>query len=79
MVNIVRPGALPIYQQIFLDVFIPPIGAVLWRFMAGGWASTVQGGKVSEVTRRRQSYEFWVILCLGYAIAFGIAIYGWLT
>jgi len=71
-----RSGALPLYQQILLDVFIPPIGALVWRRMAGGWASGVQGGNVSNKTKRRQSVEFWVLLGLAYMVMFGITIYG---
>jgi hypothetical protein len=75
----VRPGSLPISQLILLDLFIPPIGAVLWRFMAGGWAAGVQGGKASEETRKRQWLEFWVLLGLAYAVMFGFTVYAWLA
>jgi len=76
----VRPGSLPISQIILLDLIVPPIGAILWRFMSGGWAIGVQGGKVSEDTRRRQWFEFWVLLCLAYLLMFGLTIYyAWLA
>ncbi len=66
-------------QLILLDLIVPPIGAILWRLMAGGWAVGVQAGKVSEETRRRQWFEFWVLLGLGYILLFGFTIYAWLT
>lgn len=70
-----RPGALPLSQQILLDICVPPIIAFLWKLMAGGWGSLVQGGKVSEGTSSRQWFEFWVILAMGYALLFGFTIY----
>jgi hypothetical protein len=74
------PGALPISQIILLDLIVPPIGAVIWRLMAGGWAGVVQGDKVSEETRGRQWTEFWAILGTGYFIMFGATIYySWTT
>lgn len=74
-----RPGSLPISQLILLDLIVPPIGAILWRLMAGGWAVGVQGGNVSEETRRRQWFEFFVLLGLAYLLMFGFTIYAWLT
>ncbi len=74
-----RPGALPISQMILLDLIAPPIGAIIWRLMAGGWAGVAQGDEVSEETRGRQWAEFWAILGVGYFIMFGISIYGWLA
>jgi hypothetical protein len=75
----VRPGSLPMPQLILLDLILPPIGTVLWRFMAGGWAASVQGGKASRETRKRQWFEFWVLLGLAYAMMFSFTIYAWLT
>jgi hypothetical protein len=73
---LMRPGALPLFQQTLLDIFIPPIGALVSRLLAGGWASGVQGGNVSNKTKRRQSVEFWVLLGFVYMVMFGITIYG---
>ena len=55
------------WVQLLIVVFLPPLGACLWRLMSRGWAMTVQGGRVSERTRRRQRIEFWVLLCVMYA------------
>ena len=71
-----RSGALPIQQQILVDLIAPPVGALLWRFFAGGWA----GGRAedaSEETRRRRASEFWVVLIVGYFMMFGISLYMW--
>jgi hypothetical protein len=71
-----RPGALPIQQQILVDLITPPVGALLWRFMTrGGAGARVE--ETSEETRRRKSSEFWVVLLLGYALMFGISLYLW--
>jgi hypothetical protein len=74
-----RPGALPLFDQILMDLFIPPLGAAVWAFLVRGWAMTVQGGEVSELTRQRQKKEFWIILIVAYLLMFGITIYGLLT
>jgi hypothetical protein len=71
-----RPGALPIQQQILVDLIAPPMGAILWRFVTGGWAGAQNA---SEETRRRKSTEFWVVLVLGYILMFGISLYTWLV
>lgn len=75
----IRPGALPLYQQILTAVFWPPVGTVVWWLMSRGWALTVQGGTVSERTKRRQKVEVWAVLVLGYVISFGVIIYAYFT
>jgi hypothetical protein len=69
-----RPGALPIQQQILVDLIAPPVGAFLWRLMAAGRAVAP-----SEEAKRRKSNEFWVVLILGYALMFGISLWTWLA
>ena len=71
-----RSGALPLYQQIVLDLLVPPIGSAIWAFVVRGWAGVVQGGTVTERTKQRQKIEFWVILVAAYLLMFGITIYG---
>jgi len=71
----IRHGAAPLYQQILTAVFFPPVGAAIWWLMSRGWAMTVQGGTVSERTRRRQKTEFWVLLLIVYAMYFVMMIY----
>jgi len=72
-----RPGALPISKQILLDLFLPPVGTMVWWFMARGWAGVVQGGKTTETTKQRQKYEFWIILSAAYLLMFGITAYAY--
>lgn len=74
-----RPGALPLYEQILFDVLVPPIGTTIWWLMSRGWVSTVQRGEVSETTKKRQKAEFWIILIVVYILMFGITIYGQFT
>jgi hypothetical protein len=63
-----RPGVLPISQQLLLDLIVPPVIAIVWRFKASGWARSVQGGKVSKETRDRQRMVFLVVLILSYLV-----------
>ena len=72
-------GALPLSQQILLDIVVPPAGTLVWWLMSRGWASAVQGGKVSEATRRRQRRTAIVVLVAVYALMFGITIYAQIT
>jgi hypothetical protein len=75
----VRPGALPNYQIVLIDIFAPLVGAALWWLMARANAGAVQAGRVSNETKDRQRTEFWAILVLGYIVMFGLSIYYWLT
>jgi hypothetical protein len=73
-----RPGSLPIQQQILVDLIAPPVGAFLWRLMTVGRA----GAPVEEAgegARRSKSSEFWVVLLLGYVLMFGISLFTWFT
>ena len=72
-----RPGALPIQQQILVDLIAPPVGALLWKLMARGRA-TAPDEDASETLRRR-SNEFWAVLIVGYLLMFGITLYTWLA
>jgi hypothetical protein len=71
-----RPGALPLSEQIILDIIAPPIITGVWWIMARGWAASVQGGSASETTKKRQKWEFLAILLIIYVLAIGITIYG---
>jgi hypothetical protein len=75
----VRPGALPITQMIALDLLVPPIGTCIWWLMSRGWAGLVQGGTISGRTKKRQKWEFWVVLAGAYLLMFGITLYGYLS
>jgi hypothetical protein len=74
-----RPGASPLWEQLVFGLFGPPIMAVIFRFMARGWAMTLQGGTVSERTKKRQQIEFWGMLIAMYLLVWGMFIYAWLA
>lgn len=65
----------PVWIQLFFITVAPPIMAVLIHFLSRGWAMTVQGGKISERTRKRQRLEFWGVLIFMYLMGFGMIIY----
>jgi hypothetical protein len=67
--------ALPIGQQIVLDIVAPPILTALWWLFSRGWANAVQGGDVSEMTRDRQGKGLWIVLAGLYLIMFGATAY----
>jgi len=69
-------GALPLSQQILLDIFVPPAGTLVWWLMSRVWASAVQGGEVSQTTRKRQKRLAVGLLVAVYVLMFGITIYG---
>jgi hypothetical protein len=72
-----RPGSLPLSTQVLLDLIGPPIGAGLWWLLSRGWAVTVQRGEISERTRRRQVYGFWVVMGVSYVVMIAITAYGY--
>ncbi len=41
-------GALPLSQQILLDIFVPPAGTLVWWLMSRVWASAIQGGEEAK-------------------------------
>jgi len=67
--------ALPMAQQILLDIVAPPILAVIWWLKSRSWAQTVQGENVSERTKARQKKEFWILLAVVYLLMFGTTFY----
>jgi len=79
MMILIHEGALPISQQILLDIFVPPVGTLVWWLMSRVWATAVQGGEVSETTRKRQKKIALALLILVYVLMFSITIYGRLT
>lgn len=74
-----RPGAAPLWEQVAIGILGPPIMAILFRYMARGWAMTVQRGSVSQKTQERQKFEFWAMLIIMYLVVWGTFIYAWLT
>ncbi len=74
-----RPGALPLPQQVLLDLIAPPIVAAAWFVLSRVRAGAIRGGSVTASTKERQKLAFWALLCVGYLVMFGITIYGFLT
>jgi hypothetical protein len=69
-------GTSPLWQQALFFALAPPIMALLIRLLSRGWANAIQGGNVSERTRKRQKLEFWGVLIFMYvmlACIFGYA------
>ena len=58
------------WQSVMFLILFPPIGAILWKLLSRGWATTVQGGRVSEQTRKRQKVLFWFVLGAAYVVQF---------
>jgi hypothetical protein len=71
---ILMTAAGPIPEQIAFVLLLPPIVTLIWWTLARGWAYSVQGSDVSERTKKRQKWEFWVMLILIYGIVIVIAI-----
>ena len=69
------PAAAPIWEQILIAVFGPPVVSILFRWRARGWALTMQGGSVSNRTKQRQNKEFWILLVVLYVLAIGTFAY----
>lgn len=74
-----RPGALPIAQQILLDLIAPPILTIVGGLMPHGWVKAIRRSDVSGSIGRVPWFEFWVILGWWYLVAFGVTAYTWLT
>jgi hypothetical protein len=68
-------SALPLGEYIVLALLAPPIVSCLWFLMSRRRAEAIQGGKVSETTKKRQKIGFFVLLVSSYIIMFGIKIY----
>ena len=66
---------LPIGQQIFLDLIVPPLGTSLWWLLSWGWALTAQGGNISQRTKKWISKGFWIVLALTYVIMFSVTFF----
>lgn len=46
----------------------PPCVACIWWLLSRAWATAVEGGSVSEKTKKRQRKEFWILLTAAYAL-----------
>ena len=54
------------WPNIALLLLFPPLGALVWWLLSRGWAHTTQGDKVSDQTRKRQKWLFWLLLVAAY-------------
>jgi len=66
---------MPLWQQYLLDLIAPPVGASIWWLFSRGTATAIQGGTVSERTRKRERIGFFVVLVLAYLLMFGGTTY----
>lgn len=71
-------SGVPRWEQLIILILGPPIMTILWWFASRGWATAVQGGAVSDKTKRRQKIEFYIVLIAMYAVGFGMVLYAWL-
>lgn len=71
-------SSTPLWEQVVIVFLGPPIMAMIWRVASRGWATVVQGGTTSEKTKRRQKWEFWVLLAAMYLVTLSMAAYAWL-
>jgi len=72
----VRPGALPLYQQILYDIFLPPIGTGICWLMSRGLSNalgTTDSPRIKWFTKRLM----WFALVAAYVIMFSITFYGY--
>ena len=69
-------GALPISQQIILDLVVPPAVTGMWWLLAGGWSGVLGTGN-SEVVKSWRKPALWTVLIVCYVVAFGVTIYGY--
>jgi hypothetical protein len=73
------PDALPLYQQLLLDLIAPPIVAGLWWAFSRAWAIAVQGQPISVKTRTRQARLFWIALIIFYLTMISVTAFANLT
>jgi uncharacterized membrane protein HdeD (DUF308 family) len=71
-----NPSA-PAWERIAIFLLGPPILTVIWAIKARGWALFVQGGAISDRTKKRQRWEFWALLAALYAMMLGVAVYAY--
>lgn len=69
----IHEGALPLGQQIALDLIGPPVITGIWWILARGWAG-LMGTTNSDVVRGWQKPALWIVLIGCYFIMFGITI-----
>jgi len=73
-----RNGALPLSQQIVLDLICPPIITAVWLHLSRGWAGAMGTTEKSTVRGWIKSGK-WILLIVLYVVAFSITAYGYFT
>lgn len=71
-------SGVPRWEQLVILIIGPPIMTILWWLASRGWAMVVQGGTVSDRTKKRQRIEVYAVLSAMYAVGLGMALYAWL-
>jgi hypothetical protein len=71
-----RPGALPLWQQIMYDIVLPPVGTGMCWFMSRGLSSTL-GTPLSPGIKRFTRWLMWFVLIAAYLIMFSITLYAY--
>jgi hypothetical protein len=72
----VRDGALPLGQQIALDLVAPPIVTAIWWLLARGWTHLLGTTDWAQGWRRRATLA---VLIGAYFIMISVTIYGYFT
>jgi hypothetical protein len=73
-----RTGALPLGQQLLLDIFAPPVITAAWWLLSRGWISFL-------VTTDSRAVRGWaksgllIVLIGAYIVMFGITAYGYFS
>jgi hypothetical protein len=64
----------PFWQQLLFVSVGSPVVALLFKLGARGWATTVQGDRVSEKTATRQRIEFLAMLLSMWIVGIGVVV-----
>jgi hypothetical protein len=72
----IRTGALPLGQQIALDLFAPPLITAVWWLLSGGWSGLL-GTTESEVVKGWRKPAVWTVLIVCYVLMFGTTAYAY--
>lgn len=72
----VRPGALPIGEQVLLDLLVPPAVTAIWWLLAGGW-SALLGTSDSSAVMSWKKPATWMVLAICYVVAFSVTLCGY--
>jgi len=67
--------ALPLYQQILIDVVLPPVATAILLLIPAGRLG-ILGISNRPPAKVWSSSKFWIFLAMLYAIMFSVTIYG---